>query len=163
MMKKSVKLLLGLLFVVGVTCFSANAQTALEKKALYSALSVGNESALDKQMSVIKQLKGKQAEAFEGALLMRKSALLKVPVQKLNMFKQGAKLLEASINREPQNAEFRFLRLMIQENAPKVVGYNKNITEDVSAVKNNYRSLPAETQQAIVAYSKSSKSLKGLK
>ncbi len=162
-MKRNVKGWFGLLIFLAVACFSATAQTAAEKKAFYGALSSGNVTVLDKQIAVAKGLKGKEVAAFEGALLMRKSHLLKVPAQKMSMFKQGLKLLESSIGRDPGNAEYRFLRLMIQENAPKVVGYNKSIVEDAHAIKNNYKSLPVETQQAVLAYSKSSKMLAGLK
>ena len=51
---------------------------------------------------------------------------------------------------------------MIQENAPKVLGYHKNLAEDAKAIKSNLKSLPKETQQAILVYSKSSKLLTGL-
>lgn len=135
----------------------------LKKKTFYSALSSGSISELDKQVAAAKGLKGNDIPAFEGALMMRKSGSLKIPAQKLTMFKKGYKLLEGAISKEPANTEYRFLRLMIQENAPKIVGYYKNIAEDVNVVKSNYKSLSAETQQAILAYSKSSKVLTGLK
>lgn len=158
-----VKKAVAFIFFLSVLSFSASAQAGATRKAFYAALAAGSVSMWDNQLAEIKKLKGNDMEAFEGTLLMRKSATLKVPVQKLNVFKRGHKLLESAIGKEPANAEYRFLRLMIQENAPKIVGYNKNIAEDANTVKNNFKSLPAEAQQAIVAYSKSSKVLKGLK
>ncbi|MCH5715884.1 hypothetical protein [Niabella hibiscisoli] len=51
---------------------------------------------------------------------------------------------------------------MIQENAPKIVGYNKNITDDAKLVKASLKSLPEVVQKAVLSYSKTSKALSGL-
>ena len=91
---------------------------------------------------------------------MKKAGLAGIPVQKLNLFKQGHKELEAAIKREPKNVEFRFLRLMIQENAPGVLGYKDQLPEDSEYIKKSYKTLPDEVQRAIEDYSKKSKILK---
>ena len=75
------------------------------------------------------------------------------------MFKEGGKKLEAAIKAAPNNVEFRFLRLMIQENAPKIVGYDENIKVDSESVKANLKSLSPATQAAIGQYAKKSKYL----
>ncbi|GAB3418853.1 hypothetical protein [Niabella aquatica] len=149
-----------ILFLTGALFLRA--QTGAGKQELYAALASGSMAAWNKQLEHVKNLKGNDKAAFEGTLLMRKSGALKTPPQKLNVFKQGYKLLEEAIRKEPQNVEFRFLRLMIQENAPRIVGYNKNLAEDAKTVKNNYKSLPDAVQQAVSAYSKTSKVLTGL-
>lgn len=149
-----------ILFVAG--SFLLHAQSGAGKQAFYAALASPSMSAWNKQLENAKNLKDNDKTAFEGALLMRKSGALKVPAQKLSLFKQGHKLLESAIRKEPQNTEFKFLRLIIQENAPKIVGYNKNLAEDARIIKSNYNSLPDVLQQAILAYSKSSKVLTGL-
>jgi len=152
-----------LLLLISLTAgLFANAQTGFSRQAFYAALASNNTTSWNKQLENIKNLKGNDKAALEGALLMRKSGSLKVPAQKLSLFKKGHRLLEGAISKEPQNTEFRFLRLMIQENAPKAVGYNKNLAEDAQTVKNNYNALPGAVQQAISAYSKSSKTLTGL-
>lgn len=152
-----------LLLLVGlITGLFANAQEGNSRQAFYAALASNSTAAWNKQLENVKNLKGNDRAAFEGALLMRKSGSLKIPAQKLSLFKKGHKLLEDAISREPHNTEFRFLRLMIQENAPKVVGYNKNLAEDVKIVKSGYNALPGTVQKAISAYTKSSKILTGL-
>lgn len=59
------------------------------------------------------------------------------PLDKLSTFKKGKKNIEAAIKKEPNNAELRFIRLSVQKNAPKFLGYQSNIKEDVEFIKNN--------------------------
>jgi hypothetical protein len=68
--------------------------------------------------------------------------------------------LEKAILKNNKNAEYRFLRLIIQENAPKVLKYNANIKEDVKVVSSEYLSFASEVKSAVVNYSKTSASLK---
>jgi len=69
-------------------------------------------------------------------------------------------MLEAAIRKDPKNTEFRFLRLVVQEHAPSVLGYHNNTGEDSDFIRLHYKTLPDEVQQFIVAYSKKSKILK---
>jgi hypothetical protein len=96
----------------------------------------------------------------KGALLMKKAGFQKTPKDKLTFFKEGRILLENEISLDPKNSEYRFLRLIIQENAPKIVKYNTDILGDSDLVKNNYLSLHSEVKSAIITYSKSSTILK---
>ena len=49
---------------------------------------------------------------------------------KLSYFNDGKKLIEESIQREPENLELRFLRLTIQTNLPKFLGYSDSKESD---------------------------------
>src|SRR5207253_3424423 len=98
--------------------------------------------------------------AFEGALLMKKAELANGPGKKLNLFKDGHKKLEAAIKKDDDNAEYRFLRLMIQEHAPKMLGYKEDLQKDSAYIRQSYKKLPAEVQEAIINYSKTSKILR---
>ena len=69
-------------------------------------------------------------------------------------------MLEEAIKRDPDNAEFRFLRLVIQEHAPGFLGYKGNIEKDCAYIRKYYKSLPDEVQQTIADYNKKSKFLK---
>ncbi len=69
-------------------------------------------------------------------------------------------MLEAAIKDYPENAEFRFLRLMIQEHAPGILGYKNDLEKDSEFIQKSYKSLPDELQQIMVDYSKKSKFLK---
>ena len=91
---------------------------------------------------------------------MRRAGIGGNPVSKLALFKKGHKLLEASIKQDPKNAEFRFLRLMIQENAPGILGYKVDEVKDSEFIRKSFKSLPEELQKTISDYNKTSKILK---
>ncbi|MCX6225916.1 MAG: hypothetical protein NTV01_14380 [Bacteroidia bacterium] len=91
---------------------------------------------------------------------MKKAGMVKVPKDKLNTFKSGDMLLEAEISKAPDNAEFRFLRLVIQESAPEILNYNKNLEEDGKCIISRYKQLEPFLQNYIAQYSKQSKVLK---
>ncbi len=102
----------------------------------------------------------KLQKAFEGALMMKKAGLLKGAGNKLKQFKAGREKLESSLQTDPGNTEFRFLRLMMQENAPKILGYNDELEEDHQHLRKNFKTLPSSVQQVVIDYSKTSKILK---
>lgn len=156
------KLTLAFFIALAMLSFTAVAQTASTRQAFYAAMASGNAASMDKQMEATASVAGSDKMALQGALLMRKSGSQKTPGQKLSMFRQGNKLLETAISQDARNPEYRFLRLMIQENAPKIVGYSNNITDDVRVIKGGYKSLPEAVQKAILSYSKTSKVLNGL-
>jgi hypothetical protein len=52
------------------------------------------------------------------------------------------------------------MRLIIQEHAPKIVGYRSELDTDAAFIEKNFGNLSAELQQIIIDYSKESKTLK---
>lgn len=95
-------------------------------------------------------------KAYYGAVLMKASEYQKTPGDKLKKFKEGKILLEEVIQNSPSNVEYRFLRLMIQENAPKILKYNTNIKEDAAFIKDNLSTVSKEVKTAIIHYSETS-------
>lgn len=150
-----------LIATISFTVTSAIARQGFDKNAFFSAMASSQVSSMDAQLNAVKNISGSDREAFEGAMLMRKAGMLSVPAKKLAMFKQGHKKLEAAIAKNPGNAEYRFLRLIVQENAPRSLGYYKNISQDSRMVKDYYKSLSAATQNNVASYSKKSKALSG--
>ncbi len=53
------------------------------------------------------------------------------PVTKFNHFSEGRHKIEAAIKSAPNNPELRYIRLMVQLNAPSFLGYSHNIQEDI--------------------------------
>ena len=98
--------------------------------------------------------------AYVGALTIRKATQAKGIAQKLALFRDGYSSLETAIGNEPANAEYRFLRLTIQEHAPAILKYNQNIAEDKKLILSSYRRFPALIQQQLRQYSRISKVLK---
>ena len=101
-----------------------------------------------------------QQKAYLGALKMKLAGLQKGPSIKLKTFKEGRELLETEIKKEPQNIEWLFLRLAVQENAPKIVKYSDNLSEDSQFISNHFSSAPLELQKIIKNYTSSSTILK---
>ncbi len=152
-----------LLFFLCFTILHANAQTpGINKTSFYHALASGTKTDVESQLSAITQSGINEKEAYEGALLMRKAGLVTKAAEKLSLFKAGRLKLEAAIKKDKDNAEFSFLRLIIQEHAPKIVDYRNNINADITSIRSNFKSLPPVVQQAITDYSKKSKVLKPL-
>ena len=133
-------------------------QSALNRGNYYEAITGNDVSRMDVQLAVLEKLGGH--EAFTAALLMKKSGLLADAKEKLRLFKAGHQHLEASIAKDSLNTEYRFLRLLIQENAPKIVNYNKEIKKDASYLRKNFKNLPSVLQNTILDYSKRSEELK---
>lgn len=73
--------------------------------------------------------------AYLGAYQMMMAKHLLSPISKLKSFKRGRENLEKAIKADANNVESRMLRLVIQKNAPKFLGYNKNMEEDKTFLK----------------------------
>jgi hypothetical protein len=150
-----------LVIVFAFASVKGNAQKAgFDKTAFYNALSSDNMETINGQLAAIKSSTLTEKEAYEGTLLMKKAGIVAKAKEKLSLFKAGRIKLEAAIKKDKENAEFSFLRLIIQEHAPKIVNYNNNIQTDVAAIRSNFKTLPTVVQQAISDYSKKSKVLK---
>jgi hypothetical protein len=90
---------------------------------------------------------------------MKKSSLLQSLKKKTENFNKGKNLLETEIEKSPGEIEFRFLRFIIQENAPPIVHYRKNMEEDRELIYSSFASLPSHLQNEIISYATHSKLL----
>jgi hypothetical protein len=159
----NIKLLFNLLFFFFAFNIQANTQkTGFDKSAFYSAMAADDIEAVNTQLNILKAGTMAYKEAYEGALLMKKAGLVAKASEKLSLFKKGRLKLEAAMKSDKENTEFSFLRLIIQEHAPKVVDYRGDIENDIALIRLNYKTLPQVIQQAISDYSKKSKALKSL-
>ena len=133
----------------------------IDKASFYEAFSSGEEAAIDKKLVQLESEKStSQNNAYIGALTMKKAGFVKGVKGKVSTFKKGAHLLEEEIRQNPGNAEFRFLRLAVQEHAPSILKYNKQIDEDKQAVVASFAKLDEEVKAIVVNYAKDSKVLK---
>ena len=133
----------------------------INRTAFYKALEENNKELVNAQLKELETAPpGIIRDAFMGTILMKKAGFGAPPALRLKLFKQGRKMLETAIREKPDNAEFRFLRLIIQEHAPGVLGYHNDIQGDSEYIRKSYKSLPDEVQHAIANYNKKSKYLK---
>ena len=69
-------------------------------------------------------------QAYVISLEMKQAEYKVLPWQKLNTFSKGKAKLEQLIKKEPKNANLRYVRLVIQEQLPKMLNYNSDIEND---------------------------------
>lgn len=137
-----------------------NALAAFDKKQFYAVFASSDLNSINTELTLLAAHSSKSA--YEGALLMKKASIVGNPKDKLALFKQGRTKLEASIQSNPNTIEFLFLRYMIQENAPSFLGYNENLEEDKKKIISNYPNFEDVVKEAIINYSKTSKTLSSI-
>ena len=75
--------------------------------------------------------------AYKGAVSTLKAKFTKKKSDKKDYFKEGIFLLESAVKIDPSNIEIRYIRLSVQENSPKFLGYHKNLKEDKEFILSN--------------------------
>ncbi|WP_286965611.1 hypothetical protein [Flavobacterium sp. UBA4854] len=96
--------------------------------------------------------------AYKAASILLDSKFEKKLSQKMDRFKEGAKLLEATIKSDPSNIEMRMIRLSVQEDVPSITGYKKNIKEDKKFITTYYASQSAALKDYLKDFVLQSKS-----
>ena len=156
-MQAYLKILIGFLFSL-----SAMAQS-FDRNAFYLTIQNGDSVKINQQTSLLEHSSIKEKTAYEGVLLMKKAGAIANKKQKLETFKSGKHKLEAALQKDSTNTEYHFLRLMMQENAPKILGYHHDTQIDSVYICKNFKMLPSSLQRVIKGYSKQSKILSELK
>lgn len=156
---KHILFFIGSAFLLAGTARASGLQT-FDKDLFYSVMSSASLEKIEEELEIVRNSSIAEKNAYEGALLMRKAGLLKKADDKLKAFKAGRIKFETAMQADGSNPEFRFLRLTIQEHAPRVVKYFKEQDADKLAVVQGFKNLEAPVQKAIREYSKNSKILR---
>ena len=146
--------------LIMIAGFAWAQKAEINRADFYAAMASDKLEIVNGQQELLRSSDVDNKEAFEGALLMKKAGLVGKASEKLSLFKSGHKLLDNAIKNDATNAELRFLRLMIQEHAPKIVKYKGNIDGDSTVIRQGFHQLHPSIQKAIIDYSKNSKILK---
>lgn len=72
----------------------------------------------------------KNAYAYIIALEMKKAEYTILPWKKFTIFHTYKRQLDQLISTYPKNIHYRYVRLILQEQTPTFLGYNKHIEED---------------------------------
>lgn len=148
-------------YACGLLLLLSFSLTPIDKNAFYKTLASGSEEAIDGKLKELDRAKPtSQVLAYQGALQMKKAEFIKGVKPKVHTFKAGAKKLESEIEKKPANVEYRFLRLTIQEHAPKILNYNKKIAEDKAVVVAGFEKSEDALKSVILNYTLTSKILK---
>lgn len=130
-------------------------------KLVYQALYSGDLEDIKKALAKLDRAEESSLiRAYKAALYAKEAGQLKGVADKVQAFKKGATMLEAEIEAYPNNIEYRFLRLAIQEKSPAILGYNENIEEDKQKIIENYSSQEGRLKKQISQFATRSKYLK---
>lgn len=139
--------------------FSTNVNL-IDIRSLYSQVTISKDKQSD-FISYMENVESKTAviQAYKGAALILQSK--STAKNRKQIFTAGAKLIEESISKEPNNIEIRLIRLSIQENIPKALKYNANIQEDVSFIQKHKNAIKdSELKSYVNQYVELSRSFK---
>lgn len=150
--------LLFIVLTISVTFVSA--QKTFNEATFFAAIASENLSLVDNQINLLKKSSIREKDAYVGALMMKKAGLVSPIRTKLNLFKEGHGKLQRAIKHDPSNGTYRFLRLIIQENAPGILNYNDDIAEDSRYVNQVFDTLSPVVKNAAMDYGKRSKALR---
>ena len=157
------RIFISFLFLTLFVFVKANTKgPGFDKAEFYAAMASDKLEDINTELTAVRASSIVEKDAYEGALLMKKSGLVGNAKEKLSLFRSGRAKLEACISKDNNNAEYRFLRVMIQEHAPKIVKYRDELDQDSQLIRASFKNLPQFLQQVINDYSKKSKVLKTL-
>ena len=152
-------ILVSFILILNFFTISGKSQ-GFDRTNYYAVLASTKLERVNAEITSLKEPSIEEKEAYHGTLLMKKAGLVGAPMEKLRLFKSGRLKLESAIANDNDNIEFRLLRVIIQEHAPKIVKYHNEVENDCRLINKNFKTLPPYLKQAIVDYSKTSKALK---
>jgi hypothetical protein len=95
---------------------------------------------------------------YKGAVLTLKAKHAKTAKDKKEFFQEGVAIIEAAVASKPENIELRFIRLSVQENAPKIVKYRDAMEADKNFILQHFSELKGGSlKKMIQKYVKDSK------
>lgn len=147
------------LILTFVTAFLFFFQSDLE--ALRSSYAKANDSSTNTSHFI--DVAAKQSGSDPVTLGYKAAAkIMEAKVSKGNrkaLVKTGATNLEEVIKNNPNNAELRLIRLSVQENIPKIVGYRGSLKDDKAFLLNNYSKQNAALKNYIKRFAMQSKTI----
>ena len=124
--------LLSFVFVFQFVSFAEDDNALLRR--LFHELE--NEQDLDSLLSYRNEMDNVVALSYFGSATLMKAQYPFSPFKKFEYFSEGKKMIEESILQN-KNVENTYLRLIVQLNTPRFLGYYHEIEEDISFLENN--------------------------
>lgn len=91
-----------------------------------------SEQGLERAISKASSSSTSLAIAYKGVSQTMLAEYAFLPTSKLSLFNKGKSKIEKAIAQDPNKVELRYIRLLVQLNAPSMLGYNDEISKDVS-------------------------------
>lgn len=77
-------------------------------------------------------------QAYVCAVEMKQVEYSFNPISKLKIFNKTKRKLDSLIDKNPENIDLRYVRLMLQEKTPSILGYKDNIEDDKKFLKREF-------------------------
>ncbi|MEH6763898.1 MAG: hypothetical protein V7655_05310 [Aequorivita antarctica] len=141
------------LFIIALfVSFVGNAQDLKEIRSAYPKASGSTEitTNLDENLANITSSDKPVLLAYRGAVLTLKAKFAKSRSNKQDFFKEGVSLIESAIKSEPSNIEIHYIRMSVQENSPRFLGYHKNIDDDKQFLLDNYAAVSSKELKSVI-------------
>ena len=116
-------------------------------KAVQSA---ENAAKLDAELAKINSSGKSELIAYNGAISTVKAKFAKKKSEKKDFFKAGVSLIESAVKADPSNIEIRYIRMGVQENSPRFLGYHKNIEADKYFILKNFGTISSKELKALI-------------
>ena len=107
---------------------------------------IDSEKKLKEFIKQCKQSDCSNANPYLAVATMQKAEYAFLPTSKLWYFKRGKKQLESFIAEHPGHVEARYLRMLVQSEIPKFLGYHNNIEPDMKYVSEHLDQLELTTK-----------------
>ena len=156
-----IQILFSLLLTIHGTKFEKNMYPGqdFDRSVFYEVMKSGGIAKINAELATVDAASIKEKDAYGGALLMKKAGSVKKPKDKISYFKAGRIRFQKAFISDSNNVEYHFLRLAIQEHAPKIVKYHGQLEYDSRYVQQFFKNLSPVARQAVIDYSKTSKVL----
>lgn len=132
--------------------FGGIAQNLYEIRSQYPNAKDSEEltTELDDALSGVSTSSSAELIAYKGAVKTLRAKFAKKIRDKKSNFKEGVEWIESVIKADPENIEIRYLRLSVQEHAPKFLKYHDNISEDKNYILKEHSSISDTSLQAVI-------------
>nr|WP_321407359.1 hypothetical protein [uncultured Carboxylicivirga sp.] len=97
---------------------------------------IDSDDKLNKFISILDTCELNIKDAYLASAYMQKAQYVVSPYRKLQFFNKGKKLLENYIEKYPNCIDGRYVRYLVQTNAPFFLGYSSNKAEDKKFITN---------------------------
>ncbi|KAA0127943.1 hypothetical protein FY557_11090 [Chryseobacterium sp. SN22] len=138
-----------------VLFFQSNLESLRESYAKANASNANTESFIN----LAEKASGSDAviQGYKAAAQIMEAKITKS--NRKAFVKSGATSLEAVIKSNPNNAELRVIRMSVQENIPKIVGYRGSLKEDKAFLLTHYSKQNAALKNYIKRFAAQSKTI----
>ncbi len=138
------------LFILASICMgSINIQSVRSdyKKASFS---VEQTTMFHEKLKAVSETSSIELRAYQGASFALMAKYEQDIKNKTSLFKKGVAIIEKTIHDAPANVELRLIRLSVQQNAPKIMKYKRNIEEDKAFIFNSFSKIKSANLKSYI-------------